>query len=70
MKKIIVLLIVVSMCSGCLPLAVGYLGYKIADGNENSARIQAQVEREKLQMEREKVNQVSSTTDTERGRGK
>ena len=54
MKKIIGLLLIVSLCSGCLPLAIGYMGHKLGEGKENAARIQAQVDREKLQLEREK----------------
>lgn len=48
------IVLLVSHC-GCMAAAVGYLGYKLADAKENETRIQAQVEREKLQLEREKA---------------
>jgi hypothetical protein len=57
MKKIItaIILTITLAQSGCVAAAVGYAGYKVGESRIESARIQAAVEREKIQLERDKA---------------
>ena len=57
MKKILAAAVTAAILTapGCLPFAVGYVGYKVSESRENVAKIQADVEREKIQLEREKA---------------
>lgn len=57
MKRLLAVVVTAAILvnTGCMAAAVGYVGYKVSESRENVAKIQADVEREKLQLEREKA---------------
>ena len=56
-KKLLTALILTAVLSqsGCAAAALGYTAYKLSGAIEDRTRTQAQVEREKIQLAREKA---------------
>lgn len=56
MKKVFMLILITILCgNGCLPAAVGYMGYAMSQSNEEAARIRARAERDRLLFEQEQA---------------